>query len=58
MLVILIIAMCLLMIIAWMPLAEAGVQFSDGIGYALLVGACLVFLLPIIISLLRGGKKK
>ena len=58
MVLLIMLALILLMLVMWVPLANAGVRFSDGIGNALFFAACLILLLPIILSMIKGGKKK
>lgn len=50
-------AVVILMLFLWIPLANMGVQFTDGIGYMLCIVALLIIITPFIISLLRGGRK-
>ncbi len=46
-----------IMLILWIPLANMGVQFTDGIGYTLFTIAILIILVPFVISILRAWKK-
>ncbi len=54
----LMLAIIVVMLIMGAFLAEAGVAFSDGLGYLLLIAAILVIIGPIVIAMLKGSGKK
>ncbi len=54
-----VIAVIIVMLLLWTLLSNAGVQFTDTLGYVLFFSALIIVVLPIVLLMLKGsGKKK